>query len=96
MAVALKEGRPVRGVEAIAERPDGTRVPFIPFPTPLFDASGRVTGAINMPGYLTSAQMADARNAADGEFDAMFIRLMPAPSRWRITNGIRPAIPACV
>ncbi|UFW50427.1 MULTISPECIES: DUF305 domain-containing protein [Bradyrhizobium] len=49
-----------------------------------------------MPGYLTSAQMADARNAADGEFDAMFIRLMPAPSRWRITNGIRPAIPACV
>lgn len=29
-----------------------------------------------MPGYLTSAQMADARNAADGEFDAVFIRLM--------------------
>ena len=38
MAIALKEGRPVRGVEAVAERPDGTRVPFIPFPTPLFDA----------------------------------------------------------
>jgi uncharacterized protein (DUF305 family) len=31
---------------------------------------------VAMPGYLTSAQMADARNAADGEFDAMFIRLM--------------------
>ena len=29
-----------------------------------------------MPGYLTSAQMADARNAVDGEFDAVFIRLM--------------------
>lgn len=27
-------------VEAIAERPDGTRVPFIPCPTLLFDASG--------------------------------------------------------
>ena len=25
MAIALKEGREVRGVEAIAERPDGTR-----------------------------------------------------------------------
>ncbi|MEB2677248.1 DUF305 domain-containing protein [Bradyrhizobium japonicum] len=29
-----------------------------------------------MPGYLTSAQMADARNAVDGEFDAVVIRLM--------------------
>jgi PAS domain S-box-containing protein len=48
MAVALKEGRPVRGKEAIAERPDGTRIPFIPFPTPIRDSSGRVIGAINM------------------------------------------------
>jgi len=47
MAVALKEGRPVRGAEAIAERPDGSRVPFVPYPTPLRDAAGRVTGAIN-------------------------------------------------
>jgi PAS domain S-box-containing protein len=30
MAVALKEDRVVRGVEAVAERPDGTRVPLIP------------------------------------------------------------------
>jgi uncharacterized protein (DUF305 family) len=29
-----------------------------------------------MPGYLTPAQMADARNAAHREFDAVFIRLM--------------------
>jgi PAS domain S-box-containing protein len=48
MAVALREGRPVRGKEAIAERPDGTRVPFIPFPTPIRDGSGNVVGAINM------------------------------------------------
>jgi PAS domain S-box-containing protein len=48
MALALKEGRPIRGKEAIAERPDGTRVPFIPFPTPLHDASGKLVGAINM------------------------------------------------
>jgi PAS domain-containing protein len=37
MAVALKTGRPVRGVEAVAERPDGTLVPFMPYPTPLHD-----------------------------------------------------------
>jgi PAS domain S-box-containing protein len=48
MAVALKEGRPIRGKEAVAERPDGTRVPFIPFPTPIRDSSGKVVGAINM------------------------------------------------
>ena len=48
MAIALKEGRPIRGVEAVAERPDGTRVPFIPYPTPLRDADGNVIGAINM------------------------------------------------
>ncbi len=48
MAIALKEGRAVRGYEALAERPDGTRVPFVPYPTPLRDASGRVTGAINV------------------------------------------------
>src|SRR5262249_53844388 len=48
MAVALREGRPVRGAEAIAERPDGSRVPFAPYPTPLTDASGKLTGAINL------------------------------------------------
>jgi PAS domain S-box-containing protein len=47
MALALKEKRPIRGMEAIAERPDGTRVPFIPYPSPLFDASGALIGAVN-------------------------------------------------
>ena len=31
MAIALKENRAVRGMEAACERPDGTRVPFIPY-----------------------------------------------------------------
>jgi PAS domain S-box-containing protein len=48
MAIALREGRIVRNVEAVAERPDGSRVPFIPYPTPLRDASGKVVGGINM------------------------------------------------
>ncbi len=48
MAVALREQRPVRGAEAMAERPDGSRVPFTPFPTPLFDADGKMIGAVNM------------------------------------------------
>lgn len=48
MARALKERRPIRGERAIAERPDGTRIQFIPFPTPLFDDKGNLTGAVNM------------------------------------------------
>jgi PAS domain S-box-containing protein len=48
MAVALKEGREVRGEEALLERPDGTRVPFAPYPSPLRDEDGAVIGAVNM------------------------------------------------
>jgi len=48
MAVALKEDRPVRGERAVAERPDGRRVPFLAYPTPLHDASGALVGAVNM------------------------------------------------
>jgi PAS domain S-box-containing protein len=46
MAITLREGRPVTG-EAIAERPDGTRIPFAAYPKPLRDGSGRLTGAVN-------------------------------------------------
>ena len=48
MAIALRENRPIRGVEAVAERPDGTRVPFLPFPTPIRDKTGKLIGAVNM------------------------------------------------
>jgi PAS domain S-box-containing protein len=48
MAVALRENRAIRGVEAIGERPDGTRFPFIPHPTPVRTASGAVEGGINV------------------------------------------------
>jgi PAS domain S-box-containing protein len=53
MAVALRERRPVHGTTAIAERPDGTRVSFMPFPTPLFDGHGNLLGAVNMLVDLT-------------------------------------------
>jgi hypothetical protein len=33
---------------AIAERPDGTHVRFLPYPTPLFDGDGNLIGALNM------------------------------------------------
>jgi two-component system, chemotaxis family, CheB/CheR fusion protein len=59
MALALKEKRPIRGMEAIAERPDGTRVHFIPYPTPLFDASDNLIGAVNMLVDITERKRAE-------------------------------------
>ena len=48
MAVAINTQRPIRGVTAVAERPDGTRVNFRPWPTPIFGADGKFKGAINI------------------------------------------------
>lgn len=61
MALALKEKRPLRGVEAIAERPDGTRVPFLAYPSPLFDASGALIGAVNTLVDITERHEAEQR-----------------------------------
>jgi len=61
MAVALKEDRAIRGKEAVAERPDGTRIPFIPFPTPLHDADGKLIGAINMLIDVSERKQAEAQ-----------------------------------
>ncbi|HZR21376.1 MAG TPA: PAS domain S-box protein [Verrucomicrobiae bacterium] len=61
MAVALKEGRPVRGQEAIAERPDGTRIHFIPYPTPVRDKNGKVIGGINMLVDITPRKQAEEK-----------------------------------
>jgi PAS domain S-box-containing protein len=70
MARALKEDRPIRGGEAIAERPDGTRVPFMAYPTPLHDASGRLVGAVNMLVDLTAIKEADeARRLLNGTLE---------------------------
>lgn len=60
MAVAIKEQRPILGgCEALAERPDGTRRPFMPFATPLFDDGGQIVGAVNMLVDMTERHKAE-------------------------------------
>ena len=56
MAVAIQEKRAVRGVTAVAERPDGRRVAFAPYPTPLFDPAGELVGAVNLLIDITDAR----------------------------------------
>src|SRR6195256_6764968 len=46
MAVAILERRPIRGVAAVAGRPHGSRVNFMPYPTPIFDTEGYLPGAV--------------------------------------------------
>ena len=60
MAVAIRERRPVRGAIAVAERPDGTRVLFTPYPTPILDEAGMVTGAVNILVDATDQRQAGA------------------------------------
>jgi PAS domain S-box-containing protein len=61
MALTLKEGRPIRGREAVAERPDGTRVPFMPYPTPLFDSDGTLVGAVNLLMDISDQKRAESQ-----------------------------------
>jgi PAS domain S-box-containing protein len=56
MAEAIRYQRTVRDAVAIALRPDGTRIAFRPYPTPLFDADGKLTGAVNMLIDVTDEQ----------------------------------------
>jgi PAS domain S-box-containing protein len=63
MARSLKEGKEVRGVEAVAERPDGSRIPFRPYPTLLRDTAGKITGAVNLLVDISEHKRAEIETA---------------------------------
>lgn len=65
MAVAIKQQRAVRNAVAIAERPDGSRRAFMPYPTPLFDEQGGLKGAVNLLIDVTDEQGPSLRAQAD-------------------------------
>lgn len=48
MARAIREKREIRNEIIVAERPDGQRVACRPYPTPWFDADGKLLGAVNL------------------------------------------------
>src|SRR5688572_27196777 len=64
MAIAIKGNRAIAGMEAIAERPDGSRVRFMPFPKPLHDETGALVGAVNMLVDVTDRRRTEERLAA--------------------------------
>ena len=60
MADAIRERRALRGRGAVAERPDGTRVRFKAYPTPLLDDNGEPVGGVNLLLEVTEPQQAQA------------------------------------
>lgn len=65
MAQAIHERRIIRDSIAIAERPDGTRRAFKPYPTPLFNDDGSLRGAVNMLIDVTDEQSEALHEQAD-------------------------------
>jgi PAS domain S-box-containing protein len=58
LAITLKTGEPVRGQEVIIERPNGERRNILPYPTPIRDSSGKITGAVNLLLDVTERNLA--------------------------------------
>ena len=63
MALALREARKISGQEALVERPDGTRVPFLAYPSPVRSSSGQVTGGICLLIDLSEQERAETETA---------------------------------
>jgi PAS domain-containing protein len=59
MAAALRGGQVAGGIECIAERPDGSRFWFAPYPSLMRDAAGRITGGINLLVDITERKVAE-------------------------------------
>ena len=86
MAEAIQSHRTIRGVTAMAERPNGTRVAFMPFPTPLLDEDGTLIGAVNLLLDIT-----DLRQAAELRRQAVRCRRLAASTT---SDGARDTLSA--
>jgi PAS domain S-box-containing protein len=78
MAIAIREGRPVRGHEIIVERPDGTRSFVLPHPEPIRDETGRIVGTVNMLVTVDELKRVEqALRAGEARLQSL-LNLMPA------------------
>jgi EAL domain-containing protein (putative c-di-GMP-specific phosphodiesterase class I) len=84
MAIALREKRPVRGGAALAERPDGSRVAFMAFPTPLYGDEGEMVGAVNLLLELREGEEIDGEACDSAQGIEADLRLAIAGDQLRL------------
>lgn len=59
--LAIRQRQPVRGVELMAERPDGSRLDLMCHATPIVDAVGEILGIVTMLVDVTEQRLAQER-----------------------------------
>jgi PAS domain S-box-containing protein len=88
MAMTLRNRQPIRGMEALCERPDGTRVALIPYPTPVFDASGKLIGGVNIVVDISERKQAEAASAKRKDELAALYQFADKLCRAEVPNDI--------
>jgi len=78
VALAIREGRSIRGEEIVIERPDGTRRNVMVYPDPVRSASGEVEGAVNMLVDVTDRRRAEDALRRSEERYRTVLSLLPA------------------
>jgi PAS domain S-box-containing protein len=76
MALAVQQGRAFRNVEAIVERPDGSRITALVNIDPIHDSRGRLVGAVNA--FIDITEMRQAQEELTGLKDRMEAELADA------------------
>ncbi len=84
MAITLREGRPVFDQEIIIETPTGERKHIQPYPQPIFDSGGVLTGAVNMLVDIT-AQRKVKQNFKESEERFRFMADVMPQKVWTCT-----------
>jgi PAS domain S-box-containing protein len=75
VAATLRSGVPVRGVELLIERPDGSQIPVLMNVAPLKNAEGRIDGAVCSFQELTERKRAEeALRASEAELQSVINR----------------------
>jgi len=96
MAQAIASGQAGRDIEAIIERPDGSRVAYLAYPTPLLDADGKVTGAMNVLVDITARKQAEAAIQERLQLEERLSRLMAAAPGIVYSFRLRPDGSTCM
>ncbi|UYW26432.1 hypothetical protein OKC48_24780 [Methylorubrum extorquens] len=76
LAVAFQQGSSVRGLQAVLEQPDGTRVPVMPYPALLRDRSGIVVAGSNILLKITQPSAWHDQSSAQSNSERGQVRVL--------------------